>query len=373
MFSTSKPVRVKASPVSGVISTPHLRSPKQVSTTSDLEDLIIGMGKDPSLNLIAILDFCPGFLGCEHVNYVDNSSSSSSKPIGQQVKNIPVPPFNKTLTLYGLNKECETKKLQIILSLLCEQERRMRDLQKTKSLKEYSRSLFEFCPDGIVVTDAGGYIVNTNRAMVSMTRKPKNSLIGLRVSQLTTREGRSTAFTALRQLKTSSNSHFECRMKVGANRTIPISINFTDFQLYEQPLIIAIVRDLSYLEEEMIRCTTYEDSLARSIANATDGFIRYDQFGRISEVNPYIEKMTGLLGGHLMGRPVDDLLTDESLRNFRQAVTQLNKTGYASFDCSVRNSNGKTTPARGTLMQLEVDGERYCRLLLQAYSQKEAS
>lgn len=340
----------------------------QPITSPDLSSVLLELGEDPSINIITILEFGAQFLNCAHLNYIENGNEPDPELEleDSEAIQVPISGTTRTLKLYRPFDELNSDNLRIFTSLLIQQERRLRDILRMQSLKDYTKKLFEACPDGIVVSDESGAIINTNRAMVSMTRRPAESLIGLRVSNLTSREGRSLAFQAFRKLKQQSRTRFDCRMNVGAGRTIPVSICFSDFRFQEQSLILATVRDLSYLEEEVKKCTTYEQSMAQSIKNATDGFVRYDQFGRITEVNPHVEKLTGVYSTRLIGRPIDDLLTDESLRAFRQAVTRLNESGYASFNCAVNHADGAEIPARGTLMQFEVEGERYCRLMLQA-------
>ena len=271
----------------------------------------------------------------------------------------------KTLSLYGQKDKLSSENIKIFTALLIQQERRLLDTTRLKSLKDYTKTLFEACPDGIVVIDTSGAVINTNRAMVAMTRKPMESLIGLKIAKLTSKEGRSNAFLALRKMQSHARSHFDCRLNVGAGRTIPVSICFSQFHFQEQVLILATVRDLSYLEEESKKASSYEESLVRSIENATDGYVRYDQFGRITRVNPHIERLTGCFAARLIGRPVDDLLTDSSLRSFRKAVSELNVNGYSSFSGFIRASDGSEIPARATLMQFEQEGERCSRLMLQ--------
>lgn len=332
----------------------------------DLSSLLLNLGNDPSQNLISILEFGPGFLGCKHLNYrkIEDLSTSSSEQEASSLR-FPIRSSDKELVLFEVHENPNPENLRIFTALLTQQEKSLRNIMKMRSLKEYSKALFESCPDGLVVTDRKGFIINTNRAMVSMTRKPLNTLIGMRVGQLAPKESRVTAFQALRKLKTQSKSRFECRLKIGAGRTLPVSISFNHCLFQGETLVLATVRDLSFLEDESKKLSQYEQSLANAIQNATDGFLQYDQFGRIVEANPEIERMTGVFQGRLVGRPVDDLLDNTCLRGFRRAVSQLCKQGYATFDSVLRTASNTTIPCRATLMQFEMQGERYCRMMLQ--------
>ncbi|WP_411845994.1 PAS domain S-box protein [Roseibacillus persicicus] len=345
-------------------------SPLDFSTQStappaSLSSLLGQMGADPARNLARILDFGPKYLGCERLSYSKFSPDQPEEPLNENSLAIQLKDAGKLLLLHNFSDQPNDENLSIFTSLLAQQECRLRDYLRMTSLEAYTQKLFEACPDGIVVTDDHGFILNANRAMIALTRKPLETLIGLRVSQLADSSGRAEAFKALRRLKSNSRSRFDCRVSVGAGRTVPASISFTDFQFQGKTLILATVRDLSDLEDEVTLCTTYEQSLSRSIDNATDGFIRYDQFGRITEANPYTEKLSGHSPLRLIGRPVDDLLTVSSLRKFRKAVAKLQETGYATFSAEVAHTDGSARPVNAVLMQLELEGERFCRLFLQ--------
>lgn len=340
-------------------------SPQGNEVPVSLGTLLRQQGSDPSVNIVRILDFGPQYLGCKRVSYTKSTKQEQQEPCGSDSLAFPLENGAKLLTLHNLAAQPCIEKLAVFTSLLAQQECRLRDFLRMTSLEAYTKKLFEACPDGIVVTDDYGVIINANRAMVALTRKPLESLLGLRVNQLADASGRAEAFKALRRLKKHHRARFDCRLKVGAGRTVPASISFTDFEFQKKPLILATVRDLSDLEDEVTRCTTYEQSLSRSIKNASDGFVRYDQFGRITEANPFTEELTGISPDRLVGRPVEDLLSVSSLRMFRRAVGQLQETGYASFAAEVVHQDGSVHPVHATLMQLEVEGERFCRVFLQ--------
>lgn len=328
-----------------------------------LATLLMEMGKDPSLNLVSILEFGPAYLGCEHLHYTESAPHSLKS--SEEIMEFPVFGSKKKLTLYGIKVQPAPERLQIYCALLAQQERRLNDVLKMRSLKSYSKTLFENYPDGMVLLDEKGYIINTNRAMVALSRRPLRNLIGLRVSKIIEREGLTTSFSAIRKLNTQPKTIFDCRIRVGAGRSILVSVSFSDLVIQEQRLFLATVRDLSHWKQELAQRGHYESSLANSIKNADDGFARYDEFGRITDTNNSIKEWTGFSSSQLLGRPIDDLFSNNSLRNFRRAVSQLNKSGYSSFKCAIKAGDGSEFPSYGTLMQLEIEGVRSCRLMLQ--------
>ena len=232
----------------------------------DLSSMILSLGKNPSRNIVSLLESGAQFLNCSHLNYVETTDKSEEELRDEKATKIPVKGITRELWLYGLCSEPDLEKISIFTALLSQQEQLLREVNRLRNLKDYSKKLFECCPDGIVVCDAGGTIINTNRAMVSMTHRPTESLIGLKASQLATREGRSLAFQAARKLKKQSICRFNCRLKIRPGLTIPVSVRFSDFTFQGQYLLLASVRDLSNSEEETQKCNTYEQSLKRSFS-----------------------------------------------------------------------------------------------------------
>lgn len=338
-----------------------LDSPSEVT----LEYLVCGLGPSASQNISKLLELGTAFLGCESLQIVDHddllfshhdSGSELLEPLGKSLHQ---------LLIKAPAQPLDPGRLASFKNLLIQQYSRIQDVDRMWSMKKYSKALFESSPDGILVTDESGYILDVNKAMVMLTRMAREDLLGIRASKLTNAHGRTQVMKAIRYLKTNNRARFDCKIRFGSGQGVPTSISIRDFVFQGQGLLLATIRDLSYLEEEMSHCKNYEKSLSRSIANATDGFIRYDQFGRITEANPYTETLIGLSVERLKGKPVDDLLANSSLRAFRQAVAKIHDCGYASFRCHLNHSDGSEIPAQASLMQLEINGEPYCRLVLQ--------
>lgn len=346
----------------------EITAPKSPSSELQcLSSLLLKMGNDPSVNLIEILEFGPKFLCCKRINYLDHTSENHLSVCNEDSVHLPLTEYGKCLVLHGVNGPLNPENLKIFTALITQQEKRLEDSIKVKSLQQYSRTLLEACPDGILVTDNSGHIISANRTMVAMTGKPLEALLGMRATQLSTKESRSEAFQALRRLQTHSKSRFNCEIQVSATRSIPVSVSFSYCEFENETLILATVRDLSYLTEEIQKVNSYEESLASTIEKASDGFVLYNEFGRIVEVNPHVEKLTGVPANRLVGRPVEDLLTAGSMRSFRKAIGSLQNTGYTSFNSSIFHSDGTAMPAKCTLMRFTQNGERFCRLMIQEH------
>ncbi|WP_308989729.1 PAS domain-containing protein [Roseibacillus persicicus] len=350
-------------PIAGQAVSPSrpLENPSEVN----LEYLVCSLGPSAKQNIAKLIELGPKFLHCQSVEIFTDQTGSTSPEADSETIVEPYGHSHKFLVIRTSNTSPDAGRLAAYKNLLNQQETRIRDVERMSSLKKYTKALFESCPDGILVTDESGYILDANRAMVMLTRMSREKLMGLRASKLTNAKGRSQVMKAIRYLKTNNRARFDCRIRFGSGNGVPTSISIRDFVFQGQGLLLATIRDLSYLEEEVNQCKTYEKSLSRSITNATDAFIRYDQFGRITEANPYTEVLTGHLVEHLVGKPVDDLLSNSSLKAFRKSVAQLQKTGYSTFFCEIAKPDGTKIPSRAALMQLEHEGEVFCRLFLQ--------
>ena len=188
------------------------RSQNPSEFPADLHGVVYDFGEDPARNIISILECGAEFLNCAHLNYVEISGKTDQELRSDEAIKLLVTGSKRELWLYGLQGAPDSENVKIFIALLSQQERRLREIIRLRDLKDYTKKLFEACPDGMVVCDKNAYIISTNRAMVSLTQRPAESLVGQRVSQLTDREGRSVAFHALRKAGTQPVSRFECRM-----------------------------------------------------------------------------------------------------------------------------------------------------------------
>ncbi|MBK1834822.1 PAS domain-containing protein [Roseibacillus ishigakijimensis] len=336
---------------------------------ADLEELVQTLSPDTRRNLKYLLEFGTGYLGCEDLALVE-APDRHDESLGYS-RLHPIPNTKKYLRVRGFQTNPCEKKLKIFLQLLALNDSRENCCTNFDKLKEYSEALFEGCPDSIVVTNERGVISDANRAMVALTRISRDKLIGMQVARLTDSHGRMEIAESLRKLASQGRVFFECNLYVKPQRRIPVAVSVRDFHFQGRRLVLATLRDMRSERDEISASETYQSSIQRCITNADDCFLRYDQFGRISDCNPHTRKLTGFSPSWLQGRPFDDLLSLNSLKKFRQAVTRLQKTGYATFNGEVMHANGKPVPVRATIMQLEFNGEHFCRVLLQDLREEE--
>lgn len=344
----------------------HKRLDESENTPLALEAVLQGLGFDPKQNLSLLINFGTRYLNCRQISYRKLSDFNEDEPLPEGSKIFHLKEDKKVLVLHRLRKGLDKSRFAVFKNLLHREEVRFRDHVKIDGLREYTKTLFEACPDGLLITDPFGQVVNTNGAMSAITRRPMKSLIGLNVKKLLGSNGRAELFKAIRRLRVQHRASFNCRIRVGAGRTIPVSVAFRDFNFQNQALVLATVRDLSEMEQHLHRSTHYENSLSRSIENANDVFIRCDQFGRIEEGNPMVEKLTGVSASRLQGRSVDELFDTSCMKVFRKALAELHEHGYSSFSAKALRLNQDSVDVRVTLMNFEREGEPCFRVFIQS-------
>lgn len=343
----------------------ELRKPEEAHALLSLEELVISLGADPESNLATLLEGGTAYFGCETVRYQFAIENPPCDPSTDHQFVVSLPGSDRVVTLVGLEREVQSLKAKAFANLVQAQELNLQETTRHSDIQEYTSALYDPCPLGIVISNTRGCVLSVNRAFVAMTQRPQDTFIGMRPTKLAKQEGRIKFFKAVRELQTQKRVGFSLALQLGKGRSLPVSATITAFEFQGETLFLTTLQDLSYLEAREQEFVKVENQLNYSIKKATDCFLTFDHSGRVTEINPYTGELLGLCSERCAGRPIDDLFATPSLRNFRKALNQAQKEGYASLTCQLSHADGSEIPARGALMRFELDGQLHFRVILQ--------
>lgn len=336
------------------------------SALLSLEELVISLGPDAKSNLATLLAKAPAYFGCDRIRYQFALENPPFDPTADHQFVIAIPGSDRIATLVGLRSEVPDLRVRAFANLVQAQELGLQETTRHSDIQEYTSALYDPCPLGIVISDTRGCLLSVNRAFVAMTRRPQGTFIGVRPTKLAKQEGRIKFFKAVRELQTQKRVGFSMELQLGNGRSLPVSATITAFEFKGETLFLTTLQDLSYLEAREQEFVKVENQLNYSIKMATDCFLTFDHSGRITEANPYTGCLLGMSSERCAGRPIDELFTTPSLREFRKALNRAHKEGYASLNCGLSHTDGSEVQARGALMRFELDGQLHFRLILQA-------
>lgn len=309
-----------------------------------------------------ILEAAPLLLNCESITYEDTLTGTN--PNAPAIP-VTVDGTNKRLICHGATTPPPAEQASLLASLLAQQEHRLHDRSRLSSIREYSDSIFNSCPDGLIILDSQGCVVDMNRTLVRMCGVPRDRMLGTRGYHLLSTNSYRAAILALRETRSKGKSRFAGELRLPSGRNIPINVNSTLVTLGQDELILSVIRDLRHLDEKAEQSIRMEHSLARSIINASDAFLLADERGDITHINPALSNLLGCPGERFIGQPFDTILDRNSLSDYRRAFQRVWDTGYANLNTSFLHSDNTLIPTRILLVQLEFNGNPAIRIILQ--------
>ncbi len=168
-----------------------------------------------------------------------------------------------------------------------------------------SQELFEFAPDGYVITDLQGVITETNYAAALLMGSRKEFLIGLPLGLLMAEQSRSHFYAWLvRVAEAETLSQWEAILR--GRRKTPCEVMIAAAVLPDEtgrPARVRwMLRDIS-LVRRAERALLAEKSLADSLFECAEVMILIaDGAGRILRCNPFLLKVSGYHGHDLRGQ-----------------------------------------------------------------------
>jgi len=181
----------------------------------------------------------------------------------------------------------------------------------TEEIKEFSvnepeaqyRTLFNFSPNGIVLEDAAGTIIDVNPAFCEMMGYSFNELIGNKIHMLTHPAVYDQVDKNIKKLLTGQNlKHVEKSIKKDGTLTF-MELNERKFTLPNGEIgIICIAEDITDRVKGQEALLISEESYKGLFNNATDAIYIQDKDGKFVDVNMGAVKMYGYPREYFIGK-----------------------------------------------------------------------
>lgn len=182
---------------------------------------------------------------------------------------------------------------------ITDRKRRERQIERQQNRL---RVLFDGAPDGIVVHDASGTILDVNDTLAKMLDYSRNELLSMDVHDFEVgidpeqlRERWESMDIGPMQRITVDGTH---RRKDGSTYPVEVWVSRIEFKSPESDRFIALARDISDRKERQQRLELFE----QAVEEAGHAVVITDQDGTIEYVNPTFETMTGFTKSEAVGR-----------------------------------------------------------------------
>lgn len=218
------------------------------------------------------LETCPMAITIKEKRSVTGKQIIVKRPDGsiRHVLPHPKPLINDTGTMIGA-----------VNTLVDVTERKENEILLLQSEERY-RTVIEQASEAIFITDAAGYLLEVNNHACEMLKYSKNSLQGMNVKELFSKE--TLSIPAFNRLELLQGETANCECVIEANGGIPLFVGITA-KLLSDGRYMAIVRDITALKEAE-QALKESEAFNRSIlASLTSHIAVVDEKGNIVAVN----------------------------------------------------------------------------------------
>ncbi|MFQ5655940.1 MAG: PAS domain-containing protein [Candidatus Methylomirabilales bacterium] len=208
---------------------------------------------------------------------------------------------------------------------------------------QHYKDLFDFAPDGYLVTDAGGTIQEANRAAAALFASQQDHLVGTPLAAFVFEEDRNTFHTELGRLsKVRRVRDWDVRLRPRGGAPFPAAITVAAIRS-PQGSVVGLrwfLRDISERKQAEESLRSAKAAVENLIECSPDIIISVDLNRNITELNRAAEEVFGYDKTELLGKPVDILYADPS-GGLRMHTDTL-KGGQFKGEIVNRRKNGET-------------------------------
>jgi PAS domain S-box-containing protein len=218
--------------------------------------------------------------------------------------------------------------------------------RKLERERQRYRDLFEFAPDGYMITNAFGIFQEINQAAASLFEADAKFLLG-KPLMVCVAPGEHRAFSLLladlRKKGGFYANEFTIQSRGGSEIPVALTVAASQELSGKERTLRWIMRDIRELKEadkSLRAANAYNRSL---IEASLDPLVTITADGKIGDVNSATEQATGLSRDELVGTDFSDYFTDpeQARRGYRQAF----EMGFVrDYELEIRHKDGHAIP-----------------------------
>ncbi|MCX5898230.1 MAG: PAS domain S-box protein [Proteobacteria bacterium] len=185
--------------------------------------------------------------------------------------------------------------------------------QELISTRDFLENIFSTTADGIMVSDAKGYVLRLNNAMGTMLGFSPDELIGKHTAELGPQDEAyiEIAMRMITDLREQGFiKSFEAAWFRKDGSLLPIELNITRLKDRNGATLgsVSVIRDITERKQIEKELLSTRDFLENIFNSSVDGIIISDYRGYITRANAAVEKMLGFVQDELIGKHTGELL-----------------------------------------------------------------
>ena len=198
------------------------------------------------------------------------------------------------------------------------------------------QELFDFAPDGYVVTDATGTIQEANRAIATLLAVPQDFLVGKPLVVFVAEKDRKAFHIQLTRLTESQRlEDWEVYLQPREGKPFPAAITTSIIRNPEDKLVGLrwLIRDITERKEAEEALKASETRYRRLFESAKDGILLLDaDTGQITDVNPYLIKMLGYSHNEFLGKKLWEIGLFKHIAENQAGFKKLQRGKYIRYE-----------------------------------------
>ncbi len=218
--------------------------------------------------------------------------------------------------------------------------------------QRFYQSIFDNCPDGILVRDCDGKLLLANEPFLRMLGDSAANLQESSVELL----GNKDKCQKFSRVLAGESRVFECEQNTSMGTTLPLEVHSTRITFGGVTAVLSTVRDISQRREK----EWHLRQLSLVVENNTEGMMVTDMDGKILAVNRAFTQISGYTEAEVLGENPRILQSGlHKPKFYRDLWAQLLETGLWQGEIWNRNKNGKVYPEWLTIRRLEDDQGKF--------------
>ena len=222
---------------------------------------------------------------------------------------------------------------------------------KLYETEQFCRTVFAQSPDGILVIDTNGNIVEFNEAAHHQLGYSREEFKGLRISDIDPIQSPEEIRASIKKLLDEGRAEIEVKHRTKEREIRDVHVITQAFVLSDQTFFHTIWRDVT----DYRRAEEEVSFLASIVENLPSAVCAIDTKGVMMAWNRGAEKMLGYKAEEIIGKPITTIIPEEiSQRELEHCLTILNTGGFFSGYESVRLAkDGRRIPVELTAVAIK--------------------
>jgi PAS domain S-box-containing protein len=239
-------------------------------------------------------------------------------------------------------------------------------LQATEAMHQRYQALFDFAPDGYLVTDGQGIIQEANRAAAVLFAVRQEYLMGKPLALFVAPEERPafrTRLAAFDQGQRFQDWAVRLQPRQGLGFDAELTVTAMHSLQDQSPGLLWLIRDVTARQQAEAALRDSEARLHAIVQSAVDGIITIDIRGIIESFNPAAERLFGYTAAAVIGQNVKMLMPSPYREEHNDYLARYLQTGEPKIigigrEVRGQRRDGTTFPMALAVSEVNLDGRR---------------